>query len=83
MRKIRRKAGRGDGLDGWERMGPAEAFGDENRLPTVSETKTPGMEKDGPMPNHGKLFMGLYRSVGISETNLVFSFCPSFSIPAA
>ncbi|MBS6646352.1 MAG: hypothetical protein KH366_22490 [Clostridiaceae bacterium] len=76
-RKLRRKAGRGDGLDGWERMGQAEFFGDENRLPTVSETKAAGMEKDGPMPNHGKLFMGLYRSVGISAASLVFSFCPS------
>ncbi|WP_215696205.1 hypothetical protein, partial [Clostridium sp. MCC353] len=41
------------------------------------------LQKDGPMPIHGKLFMGLYRSVGISETDLVFSFCPSFSIPGA
>ncbi|MBS6646583.1 MAG: hypothetical protein KH366_23680 [Clostridiaceae bacterium] len=64
-------------------MGRAEFFGDENRLPTVSETKAPGMEKDGPMPIHGKLFMGLYRSVGISETDLVFGFCPSFFIPEA
>ena len=63
--------------------GGTESVGDENRLPTVSETKAPGTEKDGPMPIHGKLFMGLYRSVGISETDLVFSFCPSFSIPGA
>ncbi|WP_275950480.1 hypothetical protein [Clostridium sp. MCC353] len=41
------------------------------------------MEKDGPMPIHGKLFKGLYRSVGISETDSVFSFCPSFSTPGA
>ncbi|MBT9777537.1 hypothetical protein GPL15_13585 [Clostridium sp. MCC353] len=63
--------------------GEAAAMSGENRLPTVSETKTPGAEKDGPMPIHGKLFMGLYRSVGISETDLVFSFCPSFSTPGA
>ncbi|MBT9777812.1 hypothetical protein GPL15_15005 [Clostridium sp. MCC353] len=63
--------------------GQGESFGDENQLPTVSETKAPGIEKDGPMPIHGKLFMGLYRSVGISETDSVFSFCPSFSIPGA
>ncbi|WP_215700215.1 hypothetical protein, partial [Clostridium sp. MCC353] len=69
--------------DGWKGPGGAESVGDENQLPTVSETKALGMEKDGPMPIHGKLFMGLYRSVGISETDLVFSFCPSFSIPAA
>ena len=74
---------RGGGLLGGLTPGGAESVGDENRLPTVSETKTPGMEKDGPMPIHGKLFMGLYRSVGISETDLVFSFCPSFSIPGA
>ena len=73
----------GGGLLGGLTPGGAESVGDENRLPTVSETKAPGTEKDGPMPIHGKLFMGLYRSVGISETDLVFSFCPSFSIPAA
>ncbi|MBS6643019.1 MAG: hypothetical protein KH366_05500, partial [Clostridiaceae bacterium] len=35
-------------------MGPdgrAESGGDENRLPTVRDTKAAGMEKDGPMPN--------------------------------
>ncbi|MBT9779770.1 hypothetical protein GPL15_25190 [Clostridium sp. MCC353] len=63
--------------------GRTKSCGDEGRLPTVSETKAAGMEKDGPMPIHGELFMGLHRSVGISETDLVFSFCPSFSIPAA
>ena len=73
----------GGGLLGGVTPGKAESVGDENRLPTVSETKAPGTEKDGPMPIHGKLFMGLYRSVGISETDLVFSFCPSFSIPGA
>ena len=73
----------GGGLLGGLTPGGAESVGDENRLPTVSETKAPGIEKDGPMPIHGKLFMGLYRSVGISETDLVFSFCPSFSIPGA
>ncbi|MBT9776068.1 hypothetical protein GPL15_06060, partial [Clostridium sp. MCC353] len=30
--------------------GGTEPVGDENRLPTVSETKAPGTEKDGPMP---------------------------------
>ncbi|MBS6645287.1 MAG: hypothetical protein KH366_17045 [Clostridiaceae bacterium] len=70
------------GLDVWNRTGEAETFGDENRLPTVSKTKTAGMEKDGPMPIHGKLLMTLpFR--GISETDSVFSFCPPFSIPAA
>ncbi|MBT9780135.1 hypothetical protein GPL15_27095 [Clostridium sp. MCC353] len=73
----------GGGLLGGLTPGGAESVGDENRLPTVSETKAPGTEKDGPMPIHGKLFMGLYRSVGISETDLVFSICPSFSIPGA
>ncbi|MBT9779253.1 hypothetical protein GPL15_22505 [Clostridium sp. MCC353] len=73
----------GGGLLGGVTPDGAESVGDENRLPTVSETKAPGTEKDGPMPIHGKLFMGLYRSVGISETDLVFSFCPSFSIPGA
>ena len=73
----------GGSLLGGLTPGGAESVGDENRLPTVSETKAPGTEKDGPMPIHGKLFMGLYRSVGISETDLVFSFCPSFSIPGA
>ncbi|MBT9779338.1 hypothetical protein GPL15_22935 [Clostridium sp. MCC353] len=73
----------GGGLLG--RLAPvgAESIGDENRLPTVSETKAPGTEKGGPMPIHGKLFIGLYRSVGISETDSVFSFCPSFSVPGA
>ncbi|MBT9779117.1 hypothetical protein GPL15_21795 [Clostridium sp. MCC353] len=79
--------GNGDGRGrrplGWLAPGGAVSVGDENRLPTVSETKAPGTEKDGAMPIHGKLFMGLYRSVGISETDLVFSFCPSFSIPGA
>ncbi|MBT9779847.1 hypothetical protein GPL15_25580 [Clostridium sp. MCC353] len=63
--------------------GRPESNGTGKRLTTVSETKAAGMKKDGPMPIHGKLFMGLYRSVGISETDLVFSFCPSFSMPAA
>ncbi|MBS6643891.1 MAG: hypothetical protein KH366_09950 [Clostridiaceae bacterium] len=66
-----------------ELPGGAESSGDENRLPTVRETKTAGREKDGSMPIHGKLFMGLYRSAGISETDWVFSFCPPFSIPSA
>ena len=58
-------------------MGQAEFFGDENRLPTVSEAKTAVMEKDGAMPIHGKLLMTLpFR--GISETDSVFSFCPLF-----
>ncbi|MBT9777573.1 hypothetical protein GPL15_13790 [Clostridium sp. MCC353] len=77
MRGGGRRAGR------WEPDGGVESGGDENRLPTVRETKATGLEKDGPMPIHGKLFMGVYRSVGISETDLVFSFCPSFSSPAA
>ncbi|MBT9779437.1 hypothetical protein GPL15_23445 [Clostridium sp. MCC353] len=55
--------GGGGGLLGGVTPGGAESVGDENRLPTVSETN--------------------YRSVGISETDLVFSFCPSFSIPGA
>ncbi|MBT9779911.1 hypothetical protein GPL15_25915 [Clostridium sp. MCC353] len=71
----------GLGFGDW--TGGMESGGDENRLPAVRETKAPGIEKDGPMPIHGELFMGLHRSVGISETDLVFSFCPSFSIPAA
>ena len=63
------------GRDGWNRPGGAESGSDENRLPTVSETKASGMEKDGPMPIHGKLLMTLpFR--GISETDSVFSFCP-------
>ena len=73
----------GGGLLGGLAPGGAESVGDENRLPTISETKAPWTEKDGAMPIHGKLFMGLYRSVGISETDLVFSFCPSFFIPGA
>ncbi|MBT9779435.1 hypothetical protein GPL15_23435 [Clostridium sp. MCC353] len=73
----------GGGLLGGVAPGKAESVGDENLLPTVSETKAPGTEKDGAMPIHGKLFMGLYRSVGISETDLGFSFCPSFSVPGA
>ncbi|MBT9775849.1 hypothetical protein GPL15_04900 [Clostridium sp. MCC353] len=71
------------GQDFEDRTGGAESGGDENQLPTVRETKAADMEKDGPMPIHGELFMGLHRSVGISETDLVFSFCPSFSTPAA
>ena len=48
--KVTQEIGAGDGLDVWAQSGQAESVGDENRLPTVSETKTPGMEKDGPMP---------------------------------
>ena len=47
----------GGGPLGWLAPGGAESVGDENRLPTVSETKAAGMEKDGPMPIHGELFM--------------------------
>ena len=53
--------GRGGGLLGGLTPGGAASVGDENRLPTISETKAPWTEKDGPMPIHGKLFMGLYR----------------------
>ena len=38
------------GLGVWNGPGWPETGGDENRIPTVSETKIPGMEKDGPMP---------------------------------
>ncbi|WP_275950512.1 hypothetical protein [Clostridium sp. MCC353] len=37
-------------MDVWRRPWGAESVGDESLLPTVSETKAPGMEKDGPMP---------------------------------
>ncbi|MBS6646873.1 MAG: hypothetical protein KH366_25175 [Clostridiaceae bacterium] len=43
--------GLGNGTD-WP-----ESNGAGKRLPTVSETKAAGMEKDGPMPIHGELFM--------------------------
>ncbi|MBS6644431.1 MAG: hypothetical protein KH366_12705 [Clostridiaceae bacterium] len=68
------------GLDVWRRPRGAESVGAENQLPTVSETKTPRMEKDGPMPIHGKLFMGLYREWA-SQKLIWFSvsarLCPS------
>ncbi|MBT9779744.1 hypothetical protein GPL15_25050 [Clostridium sp. MCC353] len=37
----------GGGLPGGLMPGGAESVGDESRLETVSETKAPGMEKDG------------------------------------
>ncbi|MBT9775936.1 hypothetical protein GPL15_05390 [Clostridium sp. MCC353] len=40
-------AGGGGGWLGGLTPGGAESDGDENRLPTVSETKAPGIEKDG------------------------------------
>ncbi|MBT9776534.1 hypothetical protein GPL15_08455, partial [Clostridium sp. MCC353] len=55
---------RAEGLLALGRAGRGLTDSAGNRLPTVSETKAAGMEKDGPMPIHGKLFMGLYRSVG-------------------
>ncbi|WP_215700735.1 hypothetical protein, partial [Clostridium sp. MCC353] len=72
-------AASGQGIS--QEPGGPSAPGAEVQLTTASGTKPPEMEKDGPMPIHGELFMGLHRSVGISETDLVFSFCPSFSIP--
>ena len=43
--------------DFWKGPGRGASVGDENQLPTVRETKTPGIKKDGAMPIHGKLFM--------------------------
>ena len=37
----------GGGPLGWLAPGGTESVGDESRLETVSETKAPGMEKDG------------------------------------
>ncbi|WP_215701777.1 hypothetical protein, partial [Clostridium sp. MCC353] len=62
------------------RPGGAESSGDENRLPTVSETKTTGVEKDGPMPIHGELFMD-FTVQGHLRNRFGFQFLPVFFHP--
>ncbi|MBT9777833.1 hypothetical protein GPL15_15120 [Clostridium sp. MCC353] len=54
-------------------------IGSGGRIPTLRNTWSSRAEKDRAVPIHGELFMGLHRSVGTSETDLVFSFCLSFS----